>query len=459
MRDSIGDKKEQSEEIVNQIKKLSESVEAYSSDITGIKEADEGLTKDNQRWVEELTENRGRSLFYPYIGSGVGRGVYVEVQDGSVKMDLINGIGINIMGHSHPEIIQATVQGALSDVVMQGNLQPGKEMVRLSKKLVELASKKSRLKHSWLTTSGSMANENALKMCRQKTNGARKVVAMKAAFAGRTTLMAEITDNPSMREGLPEYDDVLRVNFYDKDNPSSSQESLDQLKEHIKNHRGDICCFMFEPMQGEGGYNVAPKEFFVPLFELCKSEGIPILNDEIQTFCRTGEFFAYERIGIGEYIDVCTVAKTLQGAATLYTDELNPKPGLIAGTFAGSAAAMSAGLKVIEILERDGFIGESGKIRKIEEKFIGMLNQLNETTCKGLLQDACGMGTMLAVNPLDGSADKRNKLLSVLYKNGLIAFGCGKGPFKIRFLIPAVMTDQDIEVAKEIIEKSVLELA
>ena len=231
------------------------------------------------------------------------------------------------------------------------------------------------------------------------------------------------------------------------------------LKEHIQKHKGNICAFMFEPMQGEGGYNVAPKEYFVPLLELCRDNGIPVWADEIQTFCRTGEFFAYDTLGIGDYIDVCTVAKTIQGGCTLYTEELNPKPGLIAGTFAGSAAAMSAGFEILQIMDSEGYMGPEGKVVQIHKKFIGMLNELNEGSCKGLLQDAGGMGLMCAVTPLDGTRETMLKLAKVLFNNGVIAFGCGRGPFRHRFLLPAILQDNHISEVKGIIEKSVLEIA
>src|SRR6185503_14078008 len=112
--------------------------------------------------------------------------------DGSVKLDLINGIGIHLFGHSHPRLLEAALRGACSDIINQGNLQPNKEYVKLAQKLVELAGRKSRLRHVWITTSGSRANENALKISRQKKTPARMVLAMDRAFAGRTTMMAEI---------------------------------------------------------------------------------------------------------------------------------------------------------------------------------------------------------------------------------------------------------------------------
>ena len=440
------------------IQKIVQEIGKHGQSITGPRSADEERASSFQGFMEEVTVLRGRPLSYPYMGTGAGRGPYVELEDGSVKLDLLNGIGINILGHSHPRIIEASLRGAMSNIVVQGNIQPNREYIELLKKLTSIASKNSRLKQGWLTTSGSMANENALKIVRQKHSPARKVVAMKAAFAGRTTLMAEITDNAALKVGLPPYDEILRVPFYDKNNPSSTAEATRVLKDHIEQNKGDISAFMFEPLQGEGGYNVAPREYFLPLFELCKANKIAIWADEVQTFARSGEFFAFEKLGLGEYIDVCTVAKSLQLGATLYTEEYNPQPNLVAGTFAGTSSAFCAGMAVLDELSQ-GYMGDDGKIQKIHEGFIQMLTELSKTTCKGLLREPDGMGLMVAVIPLDGSLEKVKELLKVLYDNGLIAFKCGRGPYKLRFLLPAVLTEKDIQVARGIIEKSILELA
>ena len=188
---------------------------------------------------------RGRPLFYNYMGSGLGRGAYVELEDGSVKLDLINGIGIHVLGHSHPRVLAASVRGALSDIVMQGVLQSNKEFMLTCEKLVKLASKKSRLRHSWLATCGTMANENALKIARQKRTGARMIVTFDNAFSGRSTMMAEITDNPSFKVGMPEYNEVLRLPFYDKKDPASKDKTLAALKEHVAKHEGKVGCVCF----------------------------------------------------------------------------------------------------------------------------------------------------------------------------------------------------------------------
>jgi 4-aminobutyrate aminotransferase-like enzyme len=429
------------------------------SQIEGIRPADPERETKAKELMEKIGTTRGRPLFFPYVGTGLGRGPYVELEDGSVKLDLINGIGIHLFGHCHPKLMATAARAAISDVIMQGNLQPNKEYYEFSKKLTEIAGRNSRLKHVWLSTCGTMANENALKACRQKKSPAKFIIAMNAAFAGRSTLMAEVTDNPTFKVGLPEYNEVLRIPWYDKNDSQSIDKTLRLFKEHVAKHENKISCFTFEPMQGEGGYNSAPREYFLPMLEFCREKQIPVWVDEVQTFSRTGNFFAYETLGIGDYVDVCTIAKTAQNGATLFTEELNPKPGLIAGTFSGSTVTLATGLEILNMLDKENYMGAGGKIQQIHKEFVGMLNRLNETKCKGLLKDAGGMGLMVAVTPFDGSKEKVDKLMHTLFKNGLICFNCGRGTYRLRFLIPAVMTTQDIQVAEDIIVKSVQELS
>lgn len=441
------------------ISQLVDEASALEAGIIGVRPPNPALVEIAKRKMDEVGRSRGRPLFYPFLGTGAGRGPYVEVEDGSVKLDLINGIGIHIFGHSHPRLRAAAIRGALSDVVMQGNLEPNHEYHRLGQRLSELAAKRSRLKYCWFATCGTMANENALKISRQKNSPARMIMALTNAFAGRSTMMAEVTDNVTYKVGLPEYNEVLRVPFYDSERPTQSSEAaLLAVKEHVARHPGNISVFVFEPMLGEGGYRWAPKSFFAPILDFCKEQKIAIWADEVQTFMRTGELFAYETLDLGPWVDICTVAKTLQTGATLYTEEYNPQPGLIAGTFSGSSTSFAAGLEALDILVHDGYLGPQGKIAAIHKDFVGMLNRLNETTCRGQLRDAGGLGLMIAVTPLDGGKETVNKLLQILYRNGLIAFSCGKDPYRLRFLVPAVMTEKDIKMAGEILEKSIKEL-
>ncbi len=456
MAQLIGHQIDESTQIQKLVQNIVDEVTKVNSQLKAVAPAHPEHAANGKTVMENTGKVRGRPLHYNYVGTGAGNGPYVELEDGSVKLDLINGIGIHLMGHANPRVMAATVRGALSDIVNQGNLQPNREYGKFLDTLVTAAGKRSRLKYGWLATCGTMANESALKITRQKHSPARMVMSFKNAFAGRSTMMAEVTDNAAYKVGLPEYHEMLRIPFYDKRDPQSGEKALRAMKDHVAKHEKNISTFVFEPMLGEGGYQAAPRDFFIPMLEFCKQNKIAIWADEVQTFTRTGEMFAFETLDIGQYIDLCTIAKTAQVGATLYTEEYNPQPGLIAGTFSGSSPALSAGIEILTMLQ-EGYLGPNGRIMQIHKKFIGMLNELNETTCKGKLTDAGGMGLMIAVTPYEGKKEQVDALLKRMFNNGLIAFACGKDPVRVRFLVPAIIQDADIEVARKLIEKSMLE--
>ena len=452
----VGRKIDRDPVIESLVNDLVDEVMVQNAALDGIRQAQPQVTAAAKAKMDHIAVLRGRPLYHNYIGTGAGRGPFVELEDGSVKLDLINGIGIHLMGHSHPRVMKAAVRGAISDVIMQGNLQPNNDYVDLSEKLVQIASRKSRLKHVWFSTCGTMANENALKMARQKNSPARFIFAMKNAFAGRSTMMAEVTDNPAYKQGLPEYNEVLRIPNYDKKDPQSAEKALRAMKEQYAQHAKDVSCFVFEPMLGEGGFVPTPREFYLPMLEFCKQNNVAVWVDEVQTFARTGEFFAFETLDLGQYVDLCTIAKTVQLGATLYTADYNPKPGLIAGTFSGGTSSMAAGLEMLEMLE-EGYLGPNGRILQIHNKFVAGLNALNEGSCKGLVRDAGGMGLMIAFTPFDGKKEQIESMVKKLFNNGLIAFSCGKDPVRIRFLVPAVIQDHEIDLAIQVVEKTILE--
>ena len=408
--------------------------------------------KDRSGYIEALkriSELRGRPLFYPYIGSGLGRGPLVQLADQSVKLDFISGIGVHILGHSHPDLLRAGVTGAVEDVVMQGHLQANGIYGELLKRIIEISGRKSSLAQGWICPSGSMANENALKVIRQKKGGGRFVLAFDRAFAGRTGLMLEITDSPPARQGLPLYGDALRVPF----TPREPEKALSALKAHWEKKGSEISCFVVEFMQGDGGYRTAPRSFFLPLFQFCREKGIAIWADEVQTFCRSGEFFAFEKLNLGEYIDVCTIGKALQLSLTLWTKEYNPQPGLVSGTFAGSGSSLHSALAVLNVLDR-GFMGPKGKIEKIYSYWMKCLKKLED---KGLISDREGWGLMTGVTALNGRESAVRRLLQIAFEKGLMMFYCGRGDeTRLRFLIPAVVEESHLELAGRILEQSLL---
>ena len=400
--------------------------------------------------LDSINHLRGRPLFFPYLSSGLGRGPLVQLSDGSVKLDFVCGIGPHILGHSHPDLIRASLRGALEDTIMQGHLQMGDIYNKVLKKLISLASKKSNLAQAWICPSGSMANENALKVIRQKKGGARKILAFERAFAGRTTLMCEITANPAIKVGLPSYNEVLRVPFC----PHQPERALQVLKNHWEKEKDNIACFMLELMQGDGGCFRAESEFFIPLLDFCKEKNIAIWFDEIQTFCRSGEFFAFETLDLGQYVDVCTIGKAFQMSATLWTKEYNPQPGLVSGTFASSSTSLHSALSLLNILENS--MGKDGRIQNIYTSWMRKLKSLEE---EALLSDREGWGLMVGATPLDGRPKQVSHILQVLFQKGLICFSCGQGEKKrLRFLLPAVAEEEHLVQASSILRETLQEV-
>jgi len=440
-------------------------IEALRKELMAIKKPvppKEELRQSYEKAVQEIGSLRGRELFYKYIGSGAGNGPFIELGDGSIKYDLITGIGVNFFGHGNLELFEAQIDGLWCDI-MQGNLGPNPEYVELIKALLSCVGPKSKLKHAWLTTCGATANENALKIIRQKKFPATRIMAFKDCFAGRTTALQEITDNPKYREGQPVYGEVHYLPFFDprsKVTPAEqAQAVIKQMNEELHRYPGKYACLEFEIVQGEGGFNAAPTEFILPIVQEAKKAGLLIWDDEIQTFGRSGEIFCYQRAGLEEYVDVVTVAKLLQNGAVLFTQELNPKPGLVSGTFAGASSGLRAGTKVIELL-KSKFSGPNGRIRHLEKIALDEFKRIQSSANGKHLVDYTIYGGLIAFTLFDGTLDQTKKYLMKLWDLGAIAFFCGHGPYRVRMLPPmGALTDEQWRDVFSLIEKAMAETA
>ena len=144
--------------------------------------------------LAEIATLRGRSAFYPYLGAGVGRGARAMLADGRWVLDFALGIGVHLFGHGNLDLVETAMRAAASDLVMQGNLVFNREYHHLMKTL--LAHAPAGMDQCWLALSGADANENALKLIRQKREARPGVIAFRGCFHGRTVAMAEITDRP-----------------------------------------------------------------------------------------------------------------------------------------------------------------------------------------------------------------------------------------------------------------------
>ncbi len=422
--------------------------------INAVQAADSAIESQYQSTLEEFGKLRGANLYFPYLGSGIGNGPFVELADGSVKLDFITGIGVHGYGHSHPLLIEAGIDAAISDTVMQGNLQQNTNSVEFTKLLVETACETGAdLQHCLLSSSGAMANENALKMAFQKTYPANRIVAFSHCFAGRTLALCQVTDKAAYRDGMPDTVSVDYIPFFDHRDPEGSiQNSVRQFKERIARYRGKISSLWMELIQGEGGYYAGSTEFFKAIIAVAKENNIAVIADEVQTFCRTTRPYAFQHFGLDQEVDIVTIGKISQVCATLFTPHFKPRAGLISQTFTSSSFSIIAGKAIFQDLIARGNFGPYGKNQTLHAYFVSKLQAIGNQF-PGSISGPFGEGTMIGFTPFDGSEAAAKNLVNGLYAAGLMSFMAGGDPSRVRFLIPPGCTEHHhIDLACEILE-------
>ncbi|MEQ8317151.1 MAG: aminotransferase class III-fold pyridoxal phosphate-dependent enzyme [Phycisphaerales bacterium] len=452
-------------------------VAEHSKALTDVRPAQGEAAASFEAMVERAEAMKGRPLLYKYIGSGIGNGALVELADGSVKWDMIIGIGVHFFGHSHPELVRAQARASIEDVAKSGNLMSNFEAYRFGEKLLELAGRNSRLSEAFITTSGAMANESALKVCYQKNYPAGRVLAFKHCFMGRSVTMAQIGDSHAGRDGIPLTTQVDYMPFWNEraaEEVGGKTRFIDhcvwRLNQFIERYPKQHACFIFELVQGEGGFNTAPREFFTALMDVCRDKGIAIWDDEIQSFGRTKEMFAYESMDLGDYVDVFCVGKMTQACATLWTDEYKPRPGLLSGTFTGSATDFTVGTRMLEMLDEglDGtpYYGDDGLIAKhhkaFREQAEALIKKHPDWFPPALFVEdlVAGEGGMMRFTPFGGDKAKVAAACKACFEEGVILFWCGHGPYHVRMLPPlGVMKLEDWPRVFEVVERALAKVA
>jgi 4-aminobutyrate aminotransferase-like enzyme len=478
------------------VRQIVDEVRAKAALITDVRAADPALKESYDALMKRAAEVRGKALLYPYVGSGAGNGALVELADGSIKWDMICGIGVYFFGHADADMVEAAVLSGIDDTVKHGNLQSTFEPYEFAETLLGEARKHSRLRHAYIATSGAMANENALKVCVQKrfvdqitrarsspdmkietllanTSAQVRAIAFADCFMGRSLTMANVGDNHQGREGLPGNVPVDYMPFW---NPAAAERlgsmsggsaqgkrkfidnALERMNEYVHRFPGAHACFIFELVQGEGGFQPGDRDYFKALMDFCRAHGIAIWDDEIQTFGRTRRMFAYEHFDLGEYVDVFCVGKMTQACATLWTEEFNPKTSLLSGTFTGEGVSFRVGQRVIERL-RDGryydmLPGSGGSGSPGVEGLIAQHEKAFRAECMKLIAKhpewfpavdelggggeklVGGAGGMMRFTPFGGVKDKVMKLNRTCFDEGVVLFYCGHGPYHVRMLPP-----------------------
>ena len=441
-------------------KLIQEALKEHQGQITCVKPGNPELKESYDQLLKKMAEFRGGALFYNYLGTGIGNGPFVELADGSVKYDFITGIGVHYMGHSHPGVIDAQINGAISNTVMNGHLQQNTD----SAKLVEIFSKEAckngaEVKNVFLTTSGAMANENAFKMIFQKRYPAARFFAFEKCFAGRTLGMAWVTDKAAYRQGLPKTIDVDYIPFYcEADHAGSIKLAVNAMKRAMTRFPGHHAGFIMELIQGENGSWVGNTEYFEALIKVCQENNVSVLVDEVQSFARTSELFSFQHFKLDKHVDIVTVGKNSQVCATLFKDDHKPKPGLMSQTFTGSSSQIAAANFMINEMVTGGYLGKNGKIEKLHNHFKGHLERL-EKKYPEKVSGPFGIGAMVAMTVFGGDEAKAKSFTMKLFENGVLSFMAGTGPTRVRFLMPIMATNnKHIDEVCEIIEKTLNEM-
>ncbi|MBA2367874.1 MAG: aminotransferase class III-fold pyridoxal phosphate-dependent enzyme [Candidatus Protochlamydia sp.] len=440
---------------ISEAKKLIlDALKEHQSQLTEVRPPHPSLALLYHDIQVSFNEMRGGKLFFPYLASGLGNGPLVELMDGSVKYDMISGIGPHYWGHSHPDMISTTINAALNDTVMQGHLQQGIEAFHITTSLLQ----SSKMDHCFLSSSGAMANENALKIAFQKKFPANRILAFDKCFLGRSLTLSNLTDKPSFRQGLPPSIQVDYIPFYNDDEPERSvRYTVEALKKHLARYPGQHAVMCFELVQGEGGVNAGSREFFTTIMALVREHGIAIFVDEVQTFGRTLELFAYQHYKLDKFVDIVSIGKLSQICATLFRSDFKPQPGLLSQTFTGSTTALQAGHYIIHQLLNGGYFGPEGKISRIHNLFVTYFEEL-QTRYPGTIQGPFGIGSMIAFTPFDGEFNRVSRFVHDLFHEGVISFIAGSHPTRVRFLIPiGCITPEDVGKVMGIVEKVIIE--
>lgn len=377
-------------------------------------------------------------------------------------IDFSAGIAVLNVGHRHPRIIEAVKKQLDCFTHTAYQITPYESYISLAKKINELAPISGKTKTCFFTT-GAEATENAIKIAKAKTKR-YGIIAFGGSFHGRTATAVGMTGKvvPYKAElgvGMVGIYHGLYPNKLHNISVEDALRSLDHIcKSSISPY--DVAAIIFEPIQGEGGFNPAPKEFLEGLRAFADKYGIVLIADEVQTgFGRTGKMFAMQHYGISP--DIMCIAKSLGGGFPIsgivgkveVMDSINP--GGMGGTYAGSPLGTVAGLEVLKIIEEEKLLEKSNKLGNQLKEFLQGLKYKE-------IAEVRAIGSMVAVEFFkdnEPSSEIAKKIQTIAMSKGLLLLTCGSYGNVIRFLypltIPQSQFDKAISILKEVIAEAI----
>lgn len=428
------------------------------------------MSQTNQQWIERRNAAlpRGVGNACPIFAQRAENAELWDVE-GRRYIDFAGGIAVVNTGHRHPQVM-AAVQAQMERFTHTAfQVVPYDAYVLLAERLNRLAPISGPVKTLLLST-GAEAIENAVKIARAHT-GRPGVIAFSGAFHGRTIFATGMTGKTvPYKVGFGPFGaEIHHAPFPMPCHGVSVDDAITGIEKLFKTdiEPSRVAAIIVEPVQGEGGFYIAPFDFLRRLRALCDQHGIVLVADEIQSgFARTGRFFAIEHASVEP--DLVTVAKSLAGGFVLsgiigrakIMDA--PAPGGLGGTYAGHAIGCAAALAVIDVIEKEKLNGRS---LVIGERIVSRLAKMKLRADTAPIGDIRALGGMAAFElvKIRGSnepdADAARAFTARALANGLVILSCGVFGNAIRILVPVTASDALLDEGLDIVERSLVEIA
>ena len=404
---------------------------------------------------------------YPLVAKS-GRGVRITDVDGNEFLDFSAGIAVNSTGHCHPEVVAAIQKQAAELLHISGTDFYNELLTDLAERLSAVAPMKGPHKFFY-GNSGAESIECALKLARYHT-GRQQVISFLGAFHGRTMGALSLTGSKPQqkRRFSPLVPGVTHIRY-----PYSYRGCTGGAQEEEAFAMGcaryieeklfktilppeEVAAVFIEPIQGEGGYVVAPTNFMRELREICTRHGILLVVDEVQSGAgRTGKWWAVEYSGVEP--DMVCIAKGIAsgmplGICMTKAEVMDWVPGSHASTFGGNPVSIAAALATMNIIEREAM----GNAARVGAKMMERLNGWKQT--HPLVGDVRGRGLMIGIELVKDKATRepatalRNRVETLAFKRGLMILGCGES--SIRLSPPLIVKEEEAMVALDILEEA-----
>jgi len=408
---------------------------------------------------------------YPLVAKR-GRGCRIEDVDGNEFLDFAAGIAVTSTGHCHPEVVAAIQKQAAELIHISGTDFYNEPLTDLAEKLSAIAPMRGPHR-VFYGNSGAEAIECAMKLARYHT-GRQHIIAFLGAFHGRTMGALSLTASKPQqkRRFAPLVPGVTHVRYPYAyrgctGGPQEEEEFALGCARYIEEKLfktilppEEVAAIFVEPIQGEGGYVVAPDNFLRELRGICDRHGILLVADEVQSGAgRTGKWWAIQHSGVEP--DIVCSAKGIAsgmplGVCMSKAEIMDWVPGSHASTFGGNPVSLAAALATVDILEREAI----GNAARVGTRMLERLHGWKKT--HALVGDVRGRGLMIGIELVknketrEPATELRNRVEELAFEKGLVILGCGET--SIRLCPPLIVKEEEAMVALDILEDALTQV-